>query len=118
METDAVQRKAELGGPTVEDVLFVEKLWLDRQKKRPGKENEATWPGGDLSKSKLKVIPLFKVWPAVLKTHVLTLFDKETKPDMSPLKPVGMSKTTFATRNFRYTGNASEGNRFIKNADL
>ena len=61
MDADAVQRKAELGGPAVDDVLFVEKLWLDRQKNRPGKENEeATWPGIDLRKSKLKVVPLFK----------------------------------------------------------
>ncbi len=38
---------------------------------------------------------------------------------MSPLKQVGdVGRCTFEKRNYRFTGNSSEGNRFIKNADL
>ena len=70
MDADAVQRKPELGGP-VDEVLFVEKLWLSQQKKRASnKENDdnATWPGIDLSKSKMKVVPLFKARTKGLKS--------------------------------------------------
>ena len=83
-----------------------ESAWLSKTiEESENKENH--WPGApDQAKGNkaMRVTPLMR----------------ETKSEMSPLKPVGpgTERATFHRRVIRYRGVSSEGNRFVNNSDL